>query len=125
MMEYLAGAVVLLVLVGLAYWYFNRQMAVKVYHVGAVQERSDLAGKKVLVYGFVKPVYGKAVKIVGFGGMIKGRSDLLPEGGNVLEGTLTKEGFVVEKVVKQVPGNWKIDWVNPVGFEKVNKPPYH
>lgn len=120
----LIGAGVVVGLLVIAYLYFNRTRVVSVYHVGAVQERKDLLGKKILLYGFVKPVYGRAVKIVGLSGSIKGRSEIIPEGGNVLEGTMTREGFVVERVVKQLPGNWKIDWVNPAGLEKVNKPPY-
>jgi hypothetical protein len=40
----------------------------------------------------------------------------------VLEGVLQKGVFTVNRVVKQIPGNWKIQWVNPPGFKKESNP---
>lgn len=122
-MVLLVGAFLAVLLAVVAYAFLARKQRVAVYHVGAVIGRKDLLGKKVLVYGFVKPVYGKAVKIVGFGGTIKGRSDVVPQSGCVLEGVLEADGFMVTRIVKDVPGNWILEWVNPPGNApaKVNK----
>ena len=110
----------LIALIVIVYFYLSRTRVVQVYHVGALAGK-ELVGKKIFVYGFVTPVYGRAVKISGFGGTIKGRSDIAPAGGNVLEGVFEKDVFRIQRVVKQLPIGWRIEWVNPPSFKKVNK----
>lgn len=109
--EIVAGVVVLF-LVGL--WILNRPRRVLVYHIGAVQQRlGQLEGKKFLVYGFVRPVYGTKVRLVGLGGEIRGVSTLLPSEGAVLSGRLVGGVFQVESVIKQAPAAWKLEFVGP------------
>lgn len=103
-----------LVVVGAVFWYFRfHKKRVRVYHVGAVKKKlNELEGQKLLVYGFVKPVYGRAVRLVGYGGTIKGRSKLYPREGKVFEGVLRKGIFWVDEVVEKVPSNWQLEWVS-------------
>ena len=117
-----AGAL-LVIMLAIGFFLATRRRVARVYHVGALVGRTDLVGKKLLVYGFVKPVYGKAVKIVGFGGNIKGRCEVTPAGGAVLEGVMEKDGFAVQRVVTQLPSNWVVEWMNPPGkgSPKINK----
>jgi predicted ABC-type sugar transport system permease subunit len=109
----IAAAAGLLISLAVVVWYLMfRKQLVKVYHVGAISSQlKELEGQKILVYGFMKPVYGKAVKLVGHGGTIKARSNFYPSGGKVFEGTIKDGIFWIEKKIDQTPGNWRLEWV--------------
>ena len=85
----LGGVLGVVAIVVAAWLYINRPKSVRVWHVGAViAQKAELNGKQFMVYAFVKPVYGRRVRLVGYGGTMKGRSTMLPKQGSVLEGKL-------------------------------------
>ena len=94
-----------------------------IFHVGAVMENpTHFEGQRFMLYGFIDPVYGKSVRIRGLGGVIKGRSSILPAGGSVMEGTFKDGAFGVERMIKQLPGNLDIAWVEPAASRKKKEP---